>query len=84
MHYGIPALWNLGVIGRQRRVQRRPTRRAAAARVVDAVDADGAKHGVNVIAEASRWAFVVRALRTDASMHEHAMSRRRRVGAALN
>jgi hypothetical protein len=52
--------------------------------VVDAVHADGAKDVVHVVAEASRWALVVRALRTDAAVDAHAMSRRRRVGAALN
>lgn len=84
MHYGIPALWHLGVIGRHGRVQRSPTRRAAAAVADDLVHADRAKHVVHSVAEAARWAFVVRALRTDAAVHAHAMSRRRGVGATLN
>lgn len=76
MHYGIPALWHLGVIGRQRRVERRTTSRAAAAIADDLVDADGAEHVVHPIAKPSRWAVVVRALHAHIRRDCYAVSRR--------
>ena len=76
MHYGFPALSHLGVVGRKRRVQRRTTRRAAAAVTDNLVDADGAKHRVDPVAEPPRWPFVVRAVRANIRGDCYAVSRR--------
>ena len=81
MHYGFPALWKLGVIGRHGRVQRSPTLGAAAAVADDLVHADGAKHSVNSVAKPSRWAFVVRALHADIGSDRDAVGGRSRVPA---
>ena len=66
-----------------RSIKSSATRRAAAAVLNDLVHADHAKHVVHSVAEAARWAFVVRALRTNASGWTSAIQRQRERVAAL-
>ena len=65
MHYGFPALWHLGVIGRHGRVQRSATRRAAARLASHALDraryrrdARDRGHGGHAVAEAPARPFI--------------------------
>ena len=66
VHYGFPALWHLGVIGRHGRVQRSPTRRAAARLARYALDraryrrdARDRGHGSHAVTEAPARPVVV-------------------------